>query len=160
MDPPPPQAEDGGVLAMEVLGESNALLSSEGVLIQAQDGDSIQAHEGNDGSDLGIRAEKADLVSYAKLVREVLPETDRYVPDFVVKYGVSDVSVPEDLMIDVEPLWKSFVVGYFMNDASHIGMIHSTVNRIWSSPGKVSKIDVQFIGKKMVLFCVDDEPTR
>ncbi|RID65616.1 hypothetical protein BRARA_D00800 [Brassica rapa] len=119
---------------MEVLGESNALLSSEGVLIQAQDGDSIQAHEGNDGSDLGIRAEKADLVSYAKVV---------------LKYGVSDVSVPEDLMIDVEPLWKSFVVGYFMNDASHIGMIHSTVNRIWSSPGKVSKIDVQFIGKKM-----------
>lgn len=47
-----------------------------------------------------------------------------------------------------------------MNDAPHIGTIHSTVNRIWSSPGRVSKIVVQFIGKKTVLFRVEDEQTR
>lgn len=55
-------------------------------------------------------------------------------PDFVVKDGVDDVSIPEELMEDVDPRWKYFVVGYFMNDASHIGSIHLTLNRIWSSP--------------------------
>ncbi|KAH0897628.1 LOW QUALITY PROTEIN: hypothetical protein HID58_047196, partial [Brassica napus] len=37
-----------------------------------------------------------------------------------------------------------FVMGYFMNDALHISSIHSTVNKTWSSPGKI------------VLFRVDD----
>ncbi|KAL0678440.1 hypothetical protein Bca4012_006421 [Brassica carinata] len=45
------------------------------------------------------------------------------------------------LVEDVDPLWKCFVMGYFMNDALHISSIHSTMNKIWSSPGKVSKID-------------------
>ncbi|KAG2275398.1 hypothetical protein Bca52824_057953 [Brassica carinata] len=63
-------------------------------------------------------------------------------------------------MVDVDPLWKCFVVGYFMNDAPHIGSIHSTVNRIWASPGKVSKIDVQFIGRRTVLFRVEDAHVR
>ncbi|CAN7065743.1 unnamed protein product [Brassica rapa subsp. trilocularis] len=127
------------------------------LICRAQKGVSLRAQEGTDGSDMGMRAEKVDLSSYAEVVRKVLPETDRYVLEFVVKNGVADVSVPEDLMIDVEPLWKSFVVGYFMNDAQHIGTIHSTVNRFWSAPGKVSKIDVQFLGKKRVLFRVDDD---
>lgn len=46
--------------------------------------------------------------------------------------------------------------GYYMNDAPHIGSIHSTVNMIWASPEKASKIDIQFIGKKTVLFRVED----
>lgn len=91
-------------------------------------------------------------------MREVLPESIH--PEFVVTGGVAEVTIPVELMADVEPLWKCFVVGYFMNDAPHIGSIHSTVNRIWSSPGKVSKIDVQFIGKRTVLFRVEDAQVR
>ena len=96
----------------------------------------------------------SNKTSYSEAVREVLAESIN--PEFVVTDGVAEVSIPEELMEDVEPLWKCFVVGYFMNDAPHIGSIHSTVNRIWSSPGKVSKIDVQFIGKRTVLFRVED----
>lgn len=70
--------------------------------------------------------------SYSNAVRDDLDEAIK--PDFVVKDGVDDVSIPEELMEDVDPRWKYFVVGYFMNDAPHIGSIHLTLNRIWSSP--------------------------
>ncbi|KAH0863393.1 hypothetical protein HID58_080604, partial [Brassica napus] len=96
----------------------------------------------------------AKKISYSNAVCDDLDEAVK--PVFVVKDGIADVSIPEDLMEDVDPLWKCFVVGYFMNDAPHIGIIHSTVNRIWASPGKGSKIDVQFIGKRTVLFRVED----
>ncbi|KAJ4875984.1 DUF4283 domain-containing protein [Raphanus sativus] len=81
-------------------------------------------------------------------------------PDFVVKDGVAEVAIPEEVFTDVVPLWKCFMVGYFMNDAPHIGSIHATVNRIWNSPGKKVKIDVQFIGKSTVLFRIEDAAIR
>ncbi|KAG2292128.1 hypothetical protein Bca52824_038797 [Brassica carinata] len=73
-------------------------------------------------------------------------------PEFMVKDGVAEVEIPISLMEDAEPLWRSFIVGYFMNDAPHIGSIHAMVYRIWASQGKKSRIDVQFIGKTTVLF--------
>ena len=80
--------------------------------------------------------------------------------EFVVEDGVAEVEIPGELFEGVDPLWRCFVVGYFMNDAPHIGPIHATVNRIWNSPGKRSKIDVQFIGKTTVLFRIEDAATR
>ncbi|XP_018454040.1 uncharacterized protein LOC108825215 [Raphanus sativus] len=41
-------------------------------------------------------------------------------PQFVVKDGVAELEVPVELLENTEPLWKSCVVGYFMNDAQHI----------------------------------------
>lgn len=79
-------------------------------------------------------------------------------PDFEIVDGVADIEIPTEIFEDVEPLWKSFAVGYFMGDSPFIGSIHSTVNRIWSSPK--SKIDVQFISKRTVLFRIEDEQMR
>ena len=81
-------------------------------------------------------------------------------PEFVVKDGVAEVAIHEEVFEDVERLWRSFIVGYFMNDAPHIGSIHATMNRIWSSPGKKTKIDVQFIRKTTVFFKIEDAVTR
>ncbi|RID53730.1 hypothetical protein BRARA_G01107 [Brassica rapa] len=81
-------------------------------------------------------------------------------PVFVVKDGIAEVAVPAELLEEEDPLWKCFLVGYFMNGAPHIGSIHATVNRIWGSPGKGPKIDVQFIGKTTVLFRIVDEGVR
>ena len=119
----------------------------------------IEAEE--KGNEVEVVLEKegtSKKTSYSEAVREVLAESIN--PEFVVTDVVADVSIPEELMEDVEPLWKCFVVGYFMNDAPHIGSIHSTVNRVWSSPWKVLKIDVQFIGKRTVLFRVEDAQVR
>uniref|UniRef100_A0A0D3BML3 DUF4283 domain-containing protein n=1 Tax=Brassica oleracea var. oleracea TaxID=109376 RepID=A0A0D3BML3_BRAOL len=81
-------------------------------------------------------------------------------PEFMVKDGVVEVEIPISLMEDAEPLWRSFIVGYFMNDAPHIGSIHAMVYRIWASQGKKSRIDVQFIGKTTVLFRIEDAAVR
>ncbi|KAF3527730.1 hypothetical protein DY000_02043113 [Brassica cretica] len=47
-------------------------------------------------------------------------------PDFEVKDGVAEVTIPGALMEGVEPLWGCYAVGYFMHDAPHIGSIHAT----------------------------------
>ncbi|CAF1915825.1 unnamed protein product [Brassica napus] len=74
--------------------------------------------------------------------------------------GVAAIHVPEDIFDDADLLWKSYVVGYFIGDAPHVGSIHATVNRIWASPKSGSKIDVQFIEKSMVLFRIENSHTR
>lgn len=72
-------------------------------------------------------------------------------PEFVVKDGVAAVEIPAELLDDSEPLWKCFLVGYFMSEAPHIGSIHATVNRLWAQPGRKSRIDVQLLGR--LRFC-------
>lgn len=74
--------------------------------------------------------------------------------------GVATIQIPEEIFDNGELLWKSYVVGYFIGDAPHVGSIHATVNRIWSSPKAGTKIDVQFIEKNTVLFRVDDSQMR
>lgn len=51
-------------------------------------------------------------------------------------------------------------MGYFIGDAPHVGSIHATVNRIWATPRNGSKIDVQFIEKKTVLFRIENPHMR
>ncbi|CAF1930267.1 unnamed protein product [Brassica napus] len=86
-------------------------------------------------SEHGLEKEKS---SYAEIVNDGSTPNVSTVVD-----GVADSEIPVEVFEDVEPLWKSFVVGFFMGDSRFIGSIHSTVNMIWSSPK--SKIDVQFI---------------
>lgn len=70
-----------------------------------------------------------------------------YQPNFEVVDGIAKVLIPEELIDTSVPLWKSFVVGYFMGEAPHVGSIHATVNKIWTVREKTSNIDVQFINK-------------
>lgn len=74
--------------------------------------------------------------------------------------GVANLEIPEEIFDEAELLWKCFVVGHFIGDAPHIGSIHATVNRIWSSSKAGSKIDVQFIEKNTVLFRIEDSQMR
>lgn len=101
-------------------------------------------------SEHGLEKEKS---SYAEIVNDGSTPNVSTVVD-----GVADSEIPVEVFEDVEPLWKSFVVGFFMGDSRFIGSIHSTVNMIWSSPK--SKIDVQFISKRTVFFRIDDEQMR
>ena len=74
--------------------------------------------------------------------------------------GVVSLTIPEEILADPNPLWRCCVVGYFIGDAPHIGSIHATVNRLWSSSKMGSKIDVQFLEKNTVLFRIENPQVR
>lgn len=74
--------------------------------------------------------------------------------------GVASIQIPDEIFANPEPLWRSFVVGHFIGDASHVGSIHATVNRIWTATRDGSKIDVQFIEKNTVLFRIENSLLR
>lgn len=78
-------------------------------------------------------------------------------PAFVVENGVASMELPVEVFEDSEPLWRVFVVGYFIGDTPHVGSIHATVNRIWTAPDSKGKIDVQYIDKGTVLFRIENE---
>ena len=85
--------------------------------------------------------------------RELLPPSE-------VVDGVVSMMIPEEIQVDPNPLWRCYVVGYFVRDAPHVGSIHATVNRLWSSPKMGSKIDVQFLEKNTVLFRIENPQMR
>lgn len=95
---------------------------------------------------------------YSAVVADQGEPIIHYSPVVDLQDGVAVVDLPEDLTVDPKPLWSSYIVGYFIGDASpHIGKVHATVNRLWSSKDKPAKIDAQFIAPKTVLFRIDDQ---
>lgn len=117
----------------------------DGGLLEITDLDVSQRKEVGRGGSPVRRSEAVDIglekVAYSAALVDGNLGLDLQ-PDFVVKEGVAEVSIPEEVFADVEPLWRCFVAGYFMNDAPHIGSTHATINMIWNPPGKKAKIDV------------------
>ncbi|CAL9248121.1 unnamed protein product [Arabidopsis halleri] len=77
-----------------------------------------------------------------------------------VKDGAIEVELPPELTTDSQPLRSKFIVGHFIGDAPHIGKVHATVKRLWSSQDKPSRIDTQFLNPKTVLFRIEDDQMR
>lgn len=65
-------------------------------------------------------------------------------PEVEMKVGVAVVDLPEEVTVDSKLLWASYVVGHFIGDAPHIGKVHATVNRLWTSKEKPAMINAQF----------------
>ncbi|KAF8091096.1 hypothetical protein N665_0453s0004 [Sinapis alba] len=78
-------------------------------------------------------------------------------PVFEVDRESASLEMPLEVFEDSDPIWRSFIVGYFIGDASHVGTIHATVNRIWTPLNFKAKIDVQFIDKDMMVFHIENE---
>ncbi|KAH0857764.1 hypothetical protein HID58_086025, partial [Brassica napus] len=74
--------------------------------------------------------------------------------------GVVEITIPDEILADPNTLWRCYVVGYFIGYAPHIGSIHATVNRLWSSPKMGNKIDVQFLEKNTILFRIENPQMR
>ncbi|KAH0885048.1 hypothetical protein HID58_061144, partial [Brassica napus] len=64
--------------------------------------------------------------------------------------GVVSMVIPTEVLSDANPLWRCYVVGYFIGDAPHVGSIHATVNRIWANPKNMTKIDNQNVVGKLL----------
>lgn len=50
------------------------------------------------------------------------------------------MDLQEKLLINSEPLWLSYIMGYFMGDALHVCKVHIIVNMFWSFPDKLTKL--------------------
>lgn len=98
--------------------------------------------------------------SWISVVRAAPTSVSQFQPELIVSNGVARISIPDELIVDAMPLWKSFVVGHFMGDIPHVGTIHATVNRIWTIQEKSSRIDVQIINKTTVLFRIASSRIR
>ncbi|KFK24273.1 hypothetical protein AALP_AAs46602U000100, partial [Arabis alpina] len=82
-----------------------------------------------------------------------------YALEVEIVNDMAKANIPEEVLRS-QPLWSSYIVGYFIGDAPHIGKVHATVNRIWTSGNRGTKIDVQFLNSKAVLFRVEDSEMR
>ncbi|KAL0716000.1 hypothetical protein Bca4012_065322 [Brassica carinata] len=80
--------------------------------------------------------------------------------EVVMQEGVAVVDLPEEVTLDSKPLWESYVVGHFIDDAPHIGKVCATVNRLWTTKEKPSMIDAQFIAPKTALFRIEDQQMK
>ncbi|XP_024015967.1 uncharacterized protein LOC112089217 [Eutrema salsugineum] len=74
--------------------------------------------------------------------------------------GVNTIHVPDDVFENAPPLWEDTIVGKFVSAAPHVGYIHMTVNKIWTSGDKSLKIDVFVVDDTTVKFKIPDASTR
>ncbi|KAH0898892.1 LOW QUALITY PROTEIN: hypothetical protein HID58_048460, partial [Brassica napus] len=112
--------------------------------------------ENTEGRNGGNQAERARSGRWSKnLAGKGVAE-----PFIEIVDGIASLQIPDAIFDEAELLWKSFVVGYFIGDAPHVGSIHATVNRIWTGHKAGTKIDVQFIAKNTVLFRIENDQMR
>ncbi|CAH2046987.1 unnamed protein product [Thlaspi arvense] len=51
---------------------------------------------------------------------------------FQISNEIVSVRITDKIYSDFNPLWKSFALGYFINEAPHVGTIYATINQIWT----------------------------
>ncbi|KAL0864693.1 hypothetical protein Bca101_043811 [Brassica carinata] len=121
---------------------------------------SLQAAAGHGSwySDTGVFSGPS-LIAWNSVSQE--KSSSSVVSDVEIIGNFAKVSISDEILKQSKPLWTNYVVGHFIgNDAPHIGKVHATVNRIWSTPIKSSKIDAQFFNPKTVIFRIDDSIIR
>ncbi|KAG2250733.1 hypothetical protein Bca52824_080869 [Brassica carinata] len=153
------ETHDGGASSLALLTQS----TDGGAASEVRDGGenrhkSMTGNQGehSEGRDGGKQEERVRSSPWSKdLAGRAGAE-----PVIDIVDGIATLQIPDAIFDEAELLWKSFVVGYFIGDAPHVGSIHATVNRIWSAPKAGSKIDVQFIAKNTVLFRIENDQMR
>ncbi|CAN7107293.1 unnamed protein product, partial [Brassica rapa subsp. narinosa] len=90
----------------------------------------------------------AQKALYSAVASDQNEPSIHFSPEVVMQDGVAVVDLPEEVTLDSKPLWASYVVGHFIGDAPHIGKVHATANRLWTTKEKPSMIDAQFIAPK------------
>ncbi|CAF1759768.1 hypothetical protein YC2023_118020 [Brassica napus] len=113
------QSTDGGAASEGRDGGEN--------LEKSLTGNHGEKAEGRNGGKQGERARSAPWSKDLADRGEAEPVID-------IVDGIATLQIPDAIFDEAELLWKSFVVGYFIGDAPHVGSIHATVNRIWTGP--------------------------
>lgn len=74
--------------------------------------------------------------------------------------GHSNVEIPDEVVVNANPLWEDFLIGKFLDTAPHIARIHAVVNKIWREGGKGQLVEVHEVDSTMMKFRVLDPAMR
>ncbi|KAL0788127.1 hypothetical protein Bca101_004373 [Brassica carinata] len=80
--------------------------------------------------------------------------------DVQMKDGVGTVDVPEEVMKDAAPLWEDFLIGKFLETATHIAKVHAIVNKIWAFSDKNQMIEVFEVNANTMKFRITNSEMR
>lgn len=70
--------------------------------------------------------------------------------------GHLTVEIPDEVVVNVNPLWEDFLIGKFLDTAPHIARVHSVVNKIWREGGKGQQLEVFEVDSTTMKFRVSD----
>lgn len=99
------------------------------------------------------RASYAEATQEKKVMR-------KYNFDITDLEGQLIVEVPDEVVVNAEPLWEDFLIGKFLDTAPHIARIHAVVNKIWRDGGKGKPVEVYEVDSTTMKFKVSDEQMR
>lgn len=75
-------------------------------------------------------------------------------PIFEVKNGVAEIEIPVEIFEDAEPLWKCFMVGYFINDAPILDRFTRRLTGSGHRRGKHRRLTCSSLGRKQCCFAL------
>ncbi|XP_048610951.1 uncharacterized protein LOC111205492 [Brassica napus] len=84
----------------------------------------------------------------------------KYTLDVTNSEGQLNVEIPDEVVINVNPLWEDFIIGNFLDTAPHIARIHAVVNKIWRDGGKGQAVEVFVVDSTTIKFRVGDIAMR
>lgn len=97
--------------------------------------------------------------SWANLIKSEKTLT-KYDLQISYKDGLGSVVVPDEIIQDPVPLWEDFLIGKFLDSASHVAKILAIVNKIWALGDKSQMIDVQVMNSTLMKFKISNSATR
>lgn len=84
----------------------------------------------------------------------------RYNLDITNLEGQLSVEIPDEVVVNANPLWEDFLIGKFLDSAPHIARIHAVVNKIWREGGKGQLVEVYEVDSTTMKFRVPDPQMR
>lgn len=105
---------------------------------------------------IGLSGSKGSWVEAAQ-EKKVLRKYELDVTDLE---GQKSVEIPDEVLIDANPLWEDYLIEKFLDTAPHVARVHAVVNKIWSYGDKKQVIDVQVVDETTMKFRVASSIVR
>ena len=84
----------------------------------------------------------------------------KYELDITSQEGHLSVEIPDEVVVNANPLWEDFLIGKFLDTAPHNARIHAIVNKIWREGGKGQPVEVHEVDATTKKFRVPDPAMR
>lgn len=116
---------------------------------------SLQGKEGSGEELQGLKVSAPKATSWVGVAQEknVLRKYDL---DITNLEGHLTVEIPDEVVVNVNPLWEDFLIGKFLDTAPHIARVHSVINKIWREGGKGQQLEVFEVDSTTMKFRVSD----